>query len=283
MSFQRVIILDLVSLGIGESSDANHYDSVGADTLGHALTTEPMTDLFPTLTKLGLGNIRYQNPMAQIPEVAEPIGMYGKIQLAGKGNGIDSGIREMFDYQSQFRTTSMIDAVVEANPIDNQAVIISDYRSYFANQLRSVNIHVSDNGSVWWALHRQAIRHHPGLVYARLSDLSRLSMEKDKDTYMGALVDADKQLARLINELFSTDLLLITASFANDMDFEQTPTREYLPLIAYSSSIKKGKSIGIRRNLSDISATIGEMFGVEMTDDNFGHSFLRELEDSRAN
>ena len=37
MKFKRIFLLILDSLGVGETTDAVNYDSVGANTLGHVL------------------------------------------------------------------------------------------------------------------------------------------------------------------------------------------------------------------------------------------------------
>lgn len=277
MKIKRVFILDLASLGIGESADANRFDSVGADTLGHVFEDASLDINLPTLTELGLGNIRYQNPIAQIPEVDNPLGSYGKIQIAAPNNQVTTGLREMLDYQAEARTTSVLDSVAEVDPLDNKVIILSNYQSYFSNQLQSQNIHVNDDTSVWWSLHREAIRQQSGVVYARMSGLDHLAHDGKKESYLGELSQIDGNIQRLMNEMFSTDMLIITSSFANDMRSPLPVTREYLPLIGYLPSGRVGKSLGIRRSLGDIGATLAELFNVEVADNNIGHSFLREF------
>ncbi len=277
MKIKRVIILDLASLGIGESGDANRFDSVGADTLGHLFADTSADITLPTLTELGLGSIRYQNPVSQLPVVEDPLGYYGKIQITAPNNEMHSGLREMLDYQSSIRTTSVLDSVVEANPVDNNVLLLSNYQSYFSNQIKAQNVHVNDDVSVWWSMHREAIRQRSGLIYARMSSLPRLANSANQRGYLDELIQIDGHIQRLMNEMFSTDMLIITSSFANDMSFPTSPTREYLPLIVYLPSNRAGKSLGIRRSLGDIGATVAELFNVEVADKNHGHSFLREF------
>ncbi|WP_268913525.1 phosphopentomutase [Lentilactobacillus sp. SPB1-3] len=277
MKIKRVIILDLASMGIGESADANRFDSVGADTLGHLLADDSTQITVPALTELGLGNIRYQNPISQIPIVDNPFGSYGKIQIAAPNNQVNSGLREMLDYQAEERTTSILDSVVEVNAVENTVLVLANYQSYLSNQLRAQNVHVNDDTSVWWALHREAISPRPGLIYARMSTLDQLAHQGKKEEYRNELEMIDQNIQRVMNEMYSTDLLLITSSFANDMQSPLTVTREYLPLIAYNPGGQPGKSLGIRRSLGDIGATVAELFNVQVADNNIGHSFLREL------
>ncbi|MDQ0158542.1 phosphopentomutase [Alkalibacillus salilacus] len=57
MSFNRVFLIVMDSVGIGEAPDAKHFNDVGADTLGH--TAQHMGGLnMPNMERLGLGNIR---------------------------------------------------------------------------------------------------------------------------------------------------------------------------------------------------------------------------------
>ncbi len=54
MKFKRIFLLVLDSLGVGEATDANEYNNVGANTLGHI---NEQYDLFiPNLKKLGFLN-----------------------------------------------------------------------------------------------------------------------------------------------------------------------------------------------------------------------------------
>ncbi|MET3682391.1 phosphopentomutase [Alkalibacillus flavidus] len=57
MSFNRVFLIVMDSVGIGEAPDAKHFNDTGADTLGHI--AEHMGGLnMPNMQRLGLGNIR---------------------------------------------------------------------------------------------------------------------------------------------------------------------------------------------------------------------------------
>ena len=77
MDFRRVIVIDLAGLGIGEASDANRFNSVGADTLGHIARFADPNFALPALSRLGLGNIRSNDPVVGLPPVEAPIGYYG--------------------------------------------------------------------------------------------------------------------------------------------------------------------------------------------------------------
>lgn len=77
--------------------------------------------------------------------------------------------------------------------------------------------------------------------------------------------------------MHQTDLLIVTASFANDMTLAVSPTREYLPLIAYTPTNQDGQSLGIRHSIADIGATIADVFSLDYSTESVGQSFLGEL------
>lgn len=275
MNFRRVIVLDLVSLGVGEASDANRFESVGADTLGHIATLEGTDFQLPTLSRLGLGNIRYSDPVVGLPPVEEPIGFFGKIRSQSRENSQLSGLREMFDFQTPTRTTSVIDGIVGLLGV--HSILISNYQSYLSNQNQAEVIPVNTDEGGLEQLHQQVIAPNNGLLYFRALGLSEHAQTGNRKGCIDSLKLVDQHLARLMRELYSTDLLIITSSYANDPAMDVTPTREYLPLIAYTSSLPEGKALGIRRTLADIGASIGEIFGLEVSNESTGSSFLGEL------
>ena len=81
MTFRRVFVIDLGAMGIGESPDANRFDSVGADSLGQIDNAMPDRLTLPTLTQLGLGNLRHKNPLKHVTEVEKPLGFLVKSDL----------------------------------------------------------------------------------------------------------------------------------------------------------------------------------------------------------
>jgi phosphopentomutase len=89
MTFNRVVLIVLDSVGIGEMPDAAEYGDAGADTLGHTLGSRHVR--VPNLQALGLANIR---PLP-IPAVDAPTGAYGRAALASRGKDTTTGHWEM--------------------------------------------------------------------------------------------------------------------------------------------------------------------------------------------
>lgn len=60
MKFNRIFLIVLDSLGVGEAIDAKKFDDVGANTLGHILEFNPID--YPNLEKMGFLNlVNYKN------------------------------------------------------------------------------------------------------------------------------------------------------------------------------------------------------------------------------
>jgi phosphopentomutase len=87
--FNRVCLIVLDSVGIGEMPDAPEYGDSGADTLGHALGSREV--LIPNLQRLGLANIR----TLPVGAVEKPSGVFGKAATASRGKDTTTGHWEM--------------------------------------------------------------------------------------------------------------------------------------------------------------------------------------------
>ena len=68
--FQRVILLVLDSVGIGEMPDAAAYGDQGSDTLGNICRFRSLH--IPNLVEMGLANIK---PLAGLSPAASPLGL----------------------------------------------------------------------------------------------------------------------------------------------------------------------------------------------------------------
>lgn len=79
----RVILLVLDSVGVGELPDAHAYGDEGSDTLGNIARAIPLR--IPTLRRLGMTRVSSLTPDGHEPE---PLGAYGR--MAEKSPGKDS-------------------------------------------------------------------------------------------------------------------------------------------------------------------------------------------------
>ena len=115
-----------------------------------------------------------------------------------------------------------------------------------------------------------------GISFLNLVDFDALfGHRRDVPGYAQAIEEFDARLPEILANLKEDDLLLITADHGNDPSFPGTDhTREYVPLLAYSPSMKKHGNLK-QGYYADISATIAENFAVPATEN--GTSFLAEL------
>ncbi|MCF6137656.1 phosphopentomutase [Pseudalkalibacillus berkeleyi] len=85
--FKRVFLIVMDSVGIGEAPDAEQFNDLGADTLGHI--AEKMNGLnMPNMGQLGLSNIR---EIQGIEKAEKPLAHYGKMQEASNGKDTMTG------------------------------------------------------------------------------------------------------------------------------------------------------------------------------------------------
>src|SRR5699024_1310828 len=89
--FNRVFLVVLDSVGIGEAADAEKYDDIGAHTLGNI--AKHINGLYmPHMEKLGLGNIETIEGIAQ---VENPQAYYTKMAEASVGKDTMTGHWEL--------------------------------------------------------------------------------------------------------------------------------------------------------------------------------------------
>ena len=89
--FQRVFVIVVDSMGIGEAPDAAAFDDVGSDTLGH-IADHVGTFLIPNLVDLGLANLK---PMTTVHASAAPKGYFLPMTEKSAGKDTMTGHWEM--------------------------------------------------------------------------------------------------------------------------------------------------------------------------------------------
>jgi phosphopentomutase len=90
MTYKRIFLIVLDSLGIGEAPDAEDYGDVGANTIGHI--AEAMDLDIPNMKALGYGNIA---PIRNVEPVENPQAFFTKIQEASLGKDTMTGHWEL--------------------------------------------------------------------------------------------------------------------------------------------------------------------------------------------
>ena len=124
-----------------------------------------------------------------------------------------------------------------------------------------------------------AQRDFTGLCYVNLVDFDALwGHRRNPEGYGRELEMFDENLGKLMEILQEDDLLIITADHGNDPTHTGTDhTREQVPFLAYSPSMKNAGKLADRENFAVIGATIADNFGLEMPEGTIGTSVLEEL------
>ena len=124
-----------------------------------------------------------------------------------------------------------------------------------------------------------AQRDFTGLCFVNLVDFDALWGHRRNVTgYAQELERFDVKLGELLEVLKEDDLLIITADHGNDPTYTGTDhTREKVPFLAYSSSMKEPKKLKETSTFAIIGATITDNFGLSMPEGTIGSSILEEL------
>lgn len=118
-----------------------------------------------------------------------------------------------------------------------------------------------------------------GLCFVNLVDFDALwGHRRNPEGYAQELEKFDVKLGELLPLLREDDLLIITADHGNDPTHTGTDhTREKVPFIAYSPSMKKNGQLPESDTFAIIGATIADNFGVDMPEGTIGYSVLDKL------
>ena len=124
-----------------------------------------------------------------------------------------------------------------------------------------------------------AERNFTGLCFVNLVDFDALwGHRRNVKGYAQELERFDVKLGELLQVLHEDDLLIITADHGNDPTYTGTDhTREQVPFLAYSPSMKSSGKLEEPPTFAIIGATIVDNFGLTMPQDTIGYSILEQL------
>ena len=125
-----------------------------------------------------------------------------------------------------------------------------------------------------------AKRNFKGLCFTNLVDFDALWGHRRNPIGYGEEIERfDKKLGELLDVLREDDLVILTADHGNDPTYTGTDhTREKVPFIAYSPSMRQGGNLPEQQTFAVIGATIADNFGVQMPEGTIGRSILKELQ-----
>ena len=124
-----------------------------------------------------------------------------------------------------------------------------------------------------------AKRDFEGLCFTNLVDFDALwGHRRNPQGYGEEIEKFDVNLGILLDTLREDDLLILTADHGNDPTYKGTDhTREQVPFLAYSPSMKGGGELPEADTFAVIGATIVDNFGLKMPEGTIGTSILEKL------
>lgn len=124
-----------------------------------------------------------------------------------------------------------------------------------------------------------ADRDFKGLCFVNLVDFDALwGHRRNPKGYAEELEKFDVKLGELLKKLKDDDLLIITADHGNDPTYKGTDhTREMVPFLAYSPSMKKSEKLETADTFAVIGATIADNFDIKMPENTIGSSLLSKF------
>lgn len=120
-----------------------------------------------------------------------------------------------------------------------------------------------------------------GLCFVNLVEFdSEFGHRRDASGYAKAIEEFDVRLGELIDVAREDDLIIVTADHGNDPTWTGTDhTREKVPFIAFSKSLKNGKYLEERTSFADIGATALANFLLKPADKMIGEAIEEVLND----
>jgi phosphopentomutase len=118
-----------------------------------------------------------------------------------------------------------------------------------------------------------------GLIFTNLVDFDmHYGHRNDVQGYGDAMEALDRRIPELLAALADDDVLILTADHGCDPSTASTDhSREYIPILLYGHSIKKGINIGILDSFSDIGATVLDLLGIKGEHQINGKSFKEKI------
>ena len=125
-----------------------------------------------------------------------------------------------------------------------------------------------------------ADRDFTGLCFTNLVDFDALwGHRRNPEGYACEIEKFDEKLGILLPKLKEDDLLILTADHGNDPTYSGTDhTREKVPFLAYSPSMKGSGELPEFDTFAAIGATIADNFGIQMPAGTIGESVLEALQ-----
>jgi len=145
-----------------------------------------------------------------------------------------------------------------------QVVAIGKIEDLFAGRGISKALHTASDDQGMDFVEQQLRELDRGLIFANLVDFdTQYGHRNDVAGYAGNLERFDARLSKVLPQLRTDDLLVVTADHGNDPTTPSTDhAREYVPLLVTGPRVRSGADLGTRETFADLGQTLAENFGV---------------------
>jgi len=178
---------------------------------------------------------------------------------------------ERRDYAVKPPQKTVLDLVKEKGL---EVTAIGKIHDLFAGVGLTNSIHTENNIDGLMKTIEEVQKDYEGIIFTNLVEFdANWGHRRDYVSYGKGLKDVDDRIEAITNNMKDYDMLIVTADHGCDPTFKghTDHTREFTPLIVYSSHVKPNVNLGLRESFTDISATISEIFGLQKLN---GTSFL---------
>jgi phosphopentomutase len=157
---------------------------------------------------------------------------------------------------------TLLDALTETGL---KVVTVGKVDDIFAGRGVTFAVHTSDNRDGMQQVETLTAQGDFDFLWCTLVDFDTVYGHRNNPQgFAQALREFDEWLGNFLPKLREGDLLIITADHGNDPTTPSTDhSREYVPLLIWTPSLKEGKPLGVRQTFADVAATIADWLKVE--------------------
>ena len=180
--------------------------------------------------------------------------------------------RKDFEYEGFGRT--LLDVMSEN---EKTVIAIGKIQDLFSGRGITKGIHTNGNLDGIQKTINEIKNNTTGLIFTNLVDYDMLyGHRRDVQGYANALEEFDRYIPEIMENMKSSDILIITADHGCDPTYKGTDhTREHIPVLVYGEEIKQNVNLGVRQTYSDIAETLLDIF--ELPKLKYGKSFKKDI------
>jgi phosphopentomutase len=157
---------------------------------------------------------------------------------------------------------TLLDALTE---VGLKVVTVGKVDDIFAGRGVTFAVHTSDNRDGMQQVETLTAQGDFDFLWCTLVDFDTVYGHRNNPQgFAQALREFDEWLGNFLPKLREGDLLIITADHGNDPTTPSTDhSREYVPLLIWTPSLREGKPLGVRQTFADVASTIADWLKVE--------------------